>query len=148
MKTLFDPAARADIIGRIDRLAPERLPLWGGMNAPQMLTHVGEQLRNALGDMDAQVVPSSFSRPPMNWLLIHVVPWPKARAKSPPEFLVRPPAAWDRDMSDLKDLIRRFAERSPSDEWPVSAAFGRISGRDWGVLTYKHLDHHLRQFGA
>jgi hypothetical protein len=28
------------------------------------------------------------------------------------------------------------------------AVFGRISGRSWGALQYKHLDHHLRQFGV
>lgn len=32
--------------------------------------------------------------------------------------------------------------------WPPSRVFGRISGRSWGVLQHKHLDHHLRQFGV
>jgi len=30
----------------------------------------------------------------------------------------------------------------------VHAFFGSLTGAEWGVSTYKHLDHHLRQFGA
>lgn len=38
--------------------------------------------------------------------------------------------------------------RGPGAAWPASRVFGRISGSSWGVLEYKHLDHHLRQFGV
>jgi hypothetical protein len=33
-------------------------------------------------------------------------------------------------------------------EWPEHPAFGRMSRRVWGVLGYRHLDHHFRQFGV
>jgi transposase InsO family protein len=26
--------------------------------------------------------------------------------------------------------------------------FGRMTPEEWAILTYKHLDHHLRQFGV
>jgi hypothetical protein len=65
-----------------------------------------------------------------------------------PEFLATRPTTWDADVNRLCDLIRRFAERGPGAAWPRSAVFGRISGRSWGVLEHKHLDHHLRQFGV
>ena len=52
------------------------------------------------------------------------------------------------DVSQLRALVGRFADRGPAGAWPASRVFGRISGRSWGVLQYKHLDHHLRQFGA
>jgi hypothetical protein len=28
------------------------------------------------------------------------------------------------------------------------AFFGKMTGAEWGELTHKHLDHHLRQFGV
>ena len=52
------------------------------------------------------------------------------------------------DVTRLRALIRRFGDRGPAAEWPPSRVFGRISGRSWGVLELKHLDHHLRQFGV
>jgi hypothetical protein len=84
---------------------------------------------------------------PVNWLVIHAVPWPKGKGKSPPEFLATRPTTWEADVGRLRDLVERFSARGPSAPWPANLAFGRISGRSWGVLEYKHLDHHLRQFG-
>ena len=52
------------------------------------------------------------------------------------------------DVTRLRALIRRFGDRGPAAEWSPSRVFGRISGRSWGVLEHKHLDHHLRQFGV
>jgi hypothetical protein len=86
--------------------------------------------------------------PPLNWLMIHVLPWPKGKGKSPPEFLAVRPATWSADVNALRTSIEKFGERGPQAQWPVSKVFGRISGPSWGVLEYKHLDHHLRQFGV
>jgi len=76
------------------------------------------------------------------------VPWPKGKGKSPPEFLATRPTTWQADDSRLRDLIARFSDRGPAAKWPASRVFGHISGRSWGVMLYKHLDHHLRQFGV
>jgi hypothetical protein len=45
-------------------------------------------------------------------------------------------------------LVERFGHADPGKVWPVSPVFGALSGKDWGALSYKHLDHHLRQFGC
>ena len=70
------------------------------------------------------------------------------KADAPAELLQRTPAEWKNDCATLRDLIDEFGQRSPSDAWPRSLVFGRISGRTWGVLQYKHCDHHLKQFGV
>src|SRR5206468_6853230 len=72
----------------------------------------------------------------------------KGKGRSPPEFLATRPTTWQADVTRLRDLIRRFGDRGPAAAWPPSRVFGRISGRSWGVLEHKHLDHHLRQFGV
>src|SRR5207245_1953263 len=76
------------------------------------------------------------------------VPWPKGKVRSPPEFLATRATTWQADVRRLRDLIARFADRGPAAAWPASRVFGHTSGRSWGVMLYKHLDHHLRQFGA
>jgi hypothetical protein len=84
----------------------------------------------------------------MNWLVIHVLPWPKAKIKAPPELLATEPTTWAADLAALRDLVERFGARDPRGAWPENKVLGRISGRSWGVLQHKHLDHHLRQFGV
>ncbi|HVT59674.1 MAG TPA: hypothetical protein VHR45_14890 [Thermoanaerobaculia bacterium] len=113
-----------------------------------MLIHVGDQMRQALGELEVAPVPGPLAHRPLNWLLIHVLPWPKGKAQSPPGFLLGESIVWDEDLAALKELIERFASCGPGFAWAASPVFGRISRCDWGVLVHKHLDHHLRQFGV
>jgi hypothetical protein len=148
MPSLFDPNARTRILDRVSRLMPERKPIWGRFTAPEMVCHVSSDLRQALGELDAGPPSGPLVRFPLNWLVIHVMPWPKGRGKSPPEFLSTRPTTWSADIGRLRDLIERFGARGAGASWPQSRVFGRISGTSWGVLAHKHLDHHLRQFGV
>ena len=148
MGSLFEQADREAMLGRIARLTPDRKPEWGRFTAPEMVCHVRCGLRQGLGELESGPPSGALSHAPFNWLVIHVVPWPKGKAQSPPEFLTTRPTTWEADVDRLRDLIRRFAARGPNATWPPSRVFGRISGRSWGVLQHKHLDHHLRQFGV
>ena len=148
MRTIFDLSARDEVLARLERLRPDAHARWGQLDAPRMLCHVADQLRQGLGELEAQPIRSPLAVTPVNWLVIHVLPWPKGRGKSPPEFLQRQPNTWNADLRECRRLINAFFSRGPRAAWPSSPVFGRISGRSWGVLAYKHLDHHLRQFGA
>lgn len=148
MGSLFDRRDREAILGRIATLKADRRPLWGRFTAPEMICHVSSGLRQGLGELETGPPAGPMSHAPLNWLVIHVLPWPKGKGKSPPELLRTKPTTWDADIGRLRDLVGRFAARGPAADWPASLVFGRISGRSWGVLQHKHLDHHLRQFGA
>lgn len=148
MGSLFNEGDREAMLGRLARLTPERKPLWGRFTAPEMVCHVSCGLRQGLGELETDPPSGPLSRAPLNWLVIHVVPWPKGKAQSPPEFLATRPTTWEADVGRLRELIERFAARGPGAGWPASRVFGRISGRSWGVLQHKHLDHHFRQFGV
>ena len=113
-----------------------------------MVCHLSAALRQGLGEIDPGKPFGPMALPGINWLVIHVVPWPKGGAKSPPELLTTKPTTWDADKAALDKLIERFGQRSPKAKWPASSSFGAISGRSWGVLQYRHLDHHLRQFNV
>ena len=148
MPSLFDPHARGLILDRISQLTPDRKPSWGRFTAPEMVCHVSSGLRQGLGELEAGPASGPFASFPLNWLVIHVLPWPKGKGQSPPEFLTPRPTTWTADVGGLRDLVQRFGARGPRAQWPASRAFGAISGRSWGVLQHKHLDYHLRQFGV
>jgi len=148
MPSLFTPSVRDAMLDRVSHLTPERRPLWGRFSAPEMVCHVSSALRESLGELAVGPPAGPLSYPPINWLAIYVLPWPKGRGKSPATLLATRPTTWEADINGLKDLIKRTAARGPHAAWPASQAFGRLSGRSWGALHHKHLDHHLRQFGV
>jgi hypothetical protein len=69
-------------------------------------------------------------------------------APTAPELLVRAPREWANDIADVQDLLARAGSARTTATWPEHPAFGKLSKRAWGVLIYRHMDHHLRQFGA
>ncbi len=148
MKTLFNETDRRAILERIERLMPRQAPEWGSMSAHRMVCHLGAALRFCLASECPRRARGPLAHPPLNWLVIYVLPWPKGKAQSPPEFLALKPTTWEADVGTLRDLIEQFGARRPTEAWPPSVAFGRMSGRAWGVLHYRHLDHHFRQFGV
>lgn len=162
MPSLFDPQTRNAIHARVDRVAAEHAPHWGRMDAHRMVCHVSDQLRVALGDIQssprpigirfgATKVKTSPGLLRFGWyrkLIVHRVPWPKARILSPPEMLTATPTNWRDDVAALHVLIDRVGARDPADEWGVHPWFGPVAGREWGMLCWEHTDYHLRQFGA
>ena len=147
MKTLWQPDARQEIIERIRALPADRAPRWGTMNAPKMLAHVSDQIRMGLGEIPARGGSGMYSFWPMNYLAIYVLPWPHG-LKGPFEAFTTRPQTWDADREALVALIDQFCERKQQARWPRHPIFGKMSGKDWAALSYKHLNHHLTQFSA
>jgi hypothetical protein len=146
MGSLLNPGDREEILGRLSRLKPDARPLWGRFTPGAMICHVTTGVGQGLGEVQLDPPSGPFTRWPLNWLAIHVIPFPR-NAKAVPDMLTRHATTFDADVSTLRGMIERYANQDPNKEWPESRVFGRISGRSWGVLQYKHLDHHLRQFG-
>ncbi len=146
MPTLWNADDRAALLARFERLAPSDTPKWGSFTAPRMVTHVTDAVRAGLGELAVKPVRTPFGFWPMNALVIRVLPWPKG-APTAPELMQRVPEAWDGELAALKAAIDRFAAREIGGTWSAHAAFGNIDGQLWGRLMYRHLDHHLTQFG-
>jgi hypothetical protein len=146
--TLFDPQDRQRILDRVSALTPASTRRWGRMTVHQVVPHMADQLRMALKEIPASPPRGLLRFAPLRWLSIHVVPWPRGRTKAPHELFTTAPGELEADIRELKDLVVRFAAAGPDADWPDNPLFGRISGHDWGVLAWRHMDHHLTQFGA
>ncbi|HEX6368963.1 MAG TPA: DUF1569 domain-containing protein [Longimicrobium sp.] len=147
MPTLFDPAARERILSRVDRLTAQQKPLWGKMDAGRMIVHLAAQLHTGLGELKCEPKKTPFDNWLMRRLIVYWMPWPRGTPTAP-EFLAQPSTTWDQDMATLRSAIARFGARGEGGDWPRHPAFGALNGRMWGVLAWRHLDHHLRQFGV
>ena len=146
-KTMFERGAREELRRRMESIDPGRPPQWGKMNAGQMLAHVNASLAMATGELATQPKKTPLANPLLRWLVIHALPWPKGTPTAP-ELLSTPPGEWRAELARFRDLLERAGARPPEGDWPVHPAFGKMGGKHWGVLVYRHLDHHLRQFAA
>jgi hypothetical protein len=147
MKTLWDAPARQDVRQRLARLTPASSRRWGTMSAPQMVAHLVDAMRMAIGEMPvpSKNLPLRFT--PIKQLVIYCLPFPKG-APTAPQLVSRPPGDWPGECATLLTLVDRFAECDRNGAWPDHPAFGTLTGGNWGVLAYRHIDHHFKQFGV
>ncbi len=149
MKTLFDPNDRNSIRQRLEALQSGRAPLWGKMNVAQMVTHCARALETGSGDRPMkQAFLGRIITPLIRKSVLGAKPFSR-NSPTDPTFVV----ADERDLAverqKLLNLIDRFAASGPSAAaTQTHAFFGKLSGGEWGELMYKHIDHHLQQFGV
>ena len=150
MRTFFDPTAVVELKARLQHLRPDSVRQWGKMNAAQAVAHCALGLELALGE-----------RRPPRLLIGRIIGWiikPLAlgndepmRRNSPtvPGIEVTDSRNLDAERARLLALIDRAQAAGPAGfTTHPHSFFGRLTAQEWAVLTYKHLDHHLRQFGA
>lgn len=150
MKNLFDAAAVEEVKERLVLLRPDSERQWGKMNAAQAVAHLAAGMELAVGD----------KLPPRMFLgrIIGGIVKPMALGTEEPMRRNTPTVkglvvADDRDLDAererLRGLIDRFAAGGPGGcTTHPHSFFGRLTPREWAILMYKHLDHHLRQFGV
>jgi hypothetical protein len=148
MSTLAVPRVRTQCCDRIALLNPKAAALWGRMTAPQMICHLNDSFRVGSGDKYASPANNLFNRTVIKWAALHTsVTWPHGRSTRPEVEQGRggtPPTTWERDCAELRTLIHSFADRTSFASHPL---FGEMSRADWLIWGYRHVDHHLRQFG-
>lgn len=148
-RTIHDAEDRAALKRRVLSLRPDTARRWGSMTVDQMLWHVNESFRLALGDGRFEPIKGVPPLPKvvLRWLLLNA-PWPKGRAPTYQEMVARQPYDFAAEQARCLQLVDRMASRSIDGAWPVNPTIGYMSGRHWSRLQAKHLDHHLRQFGV
>lgn len=142
MKSLEQESARTELLTRLDSVNDDTKPLWGKFTARAMLDHIARATEMAAGEREVapKKLPTRYF--PLKQLFIYVLPFPKGLPTAP-ELLTDSPRSLDDSKSAMRRLITTF-DPKPCDH----PAFGMMSAHAWSVLVYRHVDHHLRQFGA
>ena len=153
MGSLLNDEDRMTICQRIGSVTSASVPRWGQMDVKAMLTHLKRSALMALGELPVACKSKRvFQAFPIKHLILHVVPFPKGAPTAPEllvhELLVLDAVSFDALRSELVSLMERIGAGPREGGGPAHPLFGRLSFREWGVATYKHTDHHLRQFGA
>ena len=150
MKTLFETSTAAEIKSRIAHLGPASVRQWGKMNAAQAMAHCAITMEWAVGDSFAPRMFIGRIFGPLVKAKVLKDDAPVGRNSPTAKSLI---VANERDLTKecqrLSALIDRFCSGGPRacTKHPHTF-FGNLTPDEWGRLMYKHLDHHLRQFGA
>jgi len=147
--TIFDPADRAAILNRIGALQPSSMRQWGKMNPAQMLGHLCVSVEMVLSDASTkQKLIGKILAPFIRGSVLGDKPFGR-NAPTDPSFVIADERDLDKERERLKGLIARVVDQGIDKAGTrVHIFFGKLTGPQWGVLIYKHMDHHLRQFGV
>ena len=147
IKNLFDPSVKQEIIDRINKLTAQTQRQWGKMDVAQMLAHVQQPIEVAYGKRELK----------SHWLLKIIGPLFKTKLYNGQPYKQGLPTDrsyvmtgtvkdFEKEKQQLLQLIDRFHDANlTSASHPV---FGTFTKEQWSLATWKHLDHHLRQFGV
>lgn len=150
MQTLAVPGDRDFILRRIARLKPSDARRWGRMSPHEMICHLSDSYRLALGKKSASLATGFLQRTIVKWIALKApMNWPHGVSTRPEMEQGRggtPPVDFRGDREELVSLIARFCE-GPHDLSVAHPIFGPLTREEWLRWGYLHGDHHLRQFG-
>ncbi|UKJ08875.1 DUF1569 domain-containing protein [Solitalea lacus] len=149
MKTVLNKADNNEIIERINQLTAVTKPLWGIMNVAQMLAHCQAPMRVAL---ETKSVKQSFVGFLLGgWAKRQFLGDKPFRKNLPTDktFIVADERDFTKEKAKIIEMLTSFADQgSSSIIQSVHPFFGNMTADEWGMLLWKHLDHHLQQFGV
>lgn len=148
MGSILNENDREAICKRLRTLTTSSTPRWGKLNVTGMLQHLHLSAQMALGDLEvASVNKRVFQMFPLKHLLLYVLPFPKG-APTAQELYPGPESSLEKEQAALIALVDRIGTGPRNGPGPAHPLFGPMSRGEWATVTYKHIDHHLKQFGA
>ncbi len=147
MNSIFNKADNDLIIARINQLTPESKALWGKMTVDQMLKHTEAAVAVAFSEKELKI---NFLMKILGKLLKNKVFNNDFGKNSPtaPEFVFVDRYDFESSKLALIKQFSRFAAGENSISLTVHPFWGKMTSDDWNKLMWKHMDHHLSQFGV
>jgi hypothetical protein len=148
MGSILNEKDRASILNRLRSLSVSSSARWGQLSVAGMLQHLKRSCLMTVGELS---VPSANKRPfqvfPHKHLILYVLPFPKG-AETAPSLKPAEAGTFEDERAAVAELLERIGTGPREGTGPANPLLGPLTWREWGVVTYKHADHHLKQFGA
>jgi len=150
MKNIFESKDVNLIIDRLNKISTETKPLWGKMSAGQMLSHCNVIYELTLDKKYPKpgAIKKFFLKLVVKPMVVGPKPYPK-NSRTAPEFRVLDSKEVEPEKERLIAYLKKTLSLGPEHFNQLeNPNFGKLSIEEWNVLYYKHLDHHLSQFGV
>jgi hypothetical protein len=150
LPNIFTKQVADGVVARINNLTAQTTPNWGKMNVAQMLAHCCVAYEMVYEDKHPK--PNAFVKFMLKTFvkksIVNETPYPK-NGRTAPAFLITDERNFEAEKNRLVNFIQKtqgvgesaFANKE-------SHSFGVLTTTEWNNLFYKHLDHHLTQFGV
>ncbi len=150
MNNVFNAADTAIVINRISKLTPESKPLWGKMAVGQMLAHCNVTYELVYENIHPK--PNAFMKFILKTfvkkLVVNDVPY-KHNGQTAPYFIIKDDKDFNKEKNRLIYYINKTQQLGAQNfEGKESHSFGKLTQVEWNNMFYKHLNHHLSQFGV
>lgn len=140
------------MLTRLHTVRPDAARRWGRMSVHQMICHLGDSFRMAMGQRTVSPASSVIQRSLIKWIALYSpLPWPAGiltRPEVDQEVGGTRPALFSADVAEVERLMEVFVSTAECSHWPPHPIFGPMSRAAWLRWGYLHTDHHLRQFGV
>lgn len=147
MKSIFDGSVLERVKSRIEKLEPDTVAQWGKMDVAQMLHHCQIPLNIVLKKNNYGLKPNWFAKTFFKKSMYSDKLWRK-NMPTMKTFKIIDERDFNVEKKALLNLTEELNEERNKSEWHAHPTFGELTKDQWGKMQYKHLDHHLRQFGV
>lgn len=150
MKSLFNQQHANEFIERINKLTPTSPAQWGTMNVAQMMAHCVGPLKMAHGQVPVKrgIISFLFGKTVKKKIIKEGIQFDK-NLPTDPNFKFPSASDFEAEKQKLVNQIHIFSQKGPTAITNrLHSFFGSMTVEEWDIIQTKHLDHHLRQFGA
>ena len=147
MKSFFQPETYKELQQRLDQITPASQPKWGKMNTGQMLNHCQEPLKIAVNKSDVTLKPNWLVKVLFKKMMYSPKPF-KKNAPTPPQFRSTGNFDYQNEKTELQKWMNELWEDRNNDNRSAHPVFGTFTEEQWGIMQWKHLNHHFEQFGV
>ena len=146
MKTVFDPSTREELIRRVNSLSETSTAQWGKMNVSQMMKHCAQwdDLAQGKTKYKQSFLGKLFGKMALKDMMKDQPV--KKNLPTVPSFMIKDQVDFDAEKARWIESLHAY-ENSANDSI-VHPFFGRLTKEQTGYMVYKHVDHHLQQFGS
>jgi len=150
MKNVFSSTDVEQIIERVNTLTPSTKGKWGKMNVAQMMAHCNVTYEFVYDNNHPpnSAIKKFFLKLFIKSFVVGEKPY-RRNTRTAPEFLITVDKDFGKEKARIIEYLRRTQELGETHfDNKESRSFGRLTVKEWNIMFYKHLDHHLNQFGV
>ncbi|MFM2048490.1 MAG: hypothetical protein RI955_1038 [Bacteroidota bacterium] len=150
MKNIFDKNVSTEVVNRIQSLTADTKPVWGTMSVDKMLAHCNVTYEFLYDNIHTK--PNGIKKFMLKLFVKNIVvnekPYKKS-SQTAPEFIIKDNKNFEQEKKRLVDYINKTQQLGEAHfDGKESHSFGTLNKTEWNNMFYKHLDHHLSQFGV
>lgn len=147
---IFTKEVSNQVIDRIKKLNPETKAQWGKMNAAQMMAHCNVAYETVYTNKHPKpnAILGFIIKTFVKGAVVGPKPYPK-NGRTAPIFVIADERELEKERNILIDNINKTQELGEAHfDGKENLSFGNLNKNEWNNLFYKHLNHHLTQFGV